>query len=91
MHHSESIWGSDSQVFKPERWLGPDAKQLERFLVTFGKGGRQCIGIKYVDVVIPLPLPNLLTNKFCLVQLSICRIAHRDGQIIQMSGYVSRH
>ncbi|APA11943.1 hypothetical protein SS1G_05491 [Sclerotinia sclerotiorum 1980 UF-70] len=45
VHHSESIWGLDSQVFKPERWLGPDSKQLEKFLVTFGKGGRQCLGI----------------------------------------------
>ncbi|KAM0147064.1 hypothetical protein ACHAPG_010789 [Botrytis cinerea] len=48
MHHSESIWGPDSQVFKPERWLGPDSKQLEKFLVTFGKGARQCIGINLV-------------------------------------------
>lgn len=46
MHYAPEIWGSDAKSFNPDRWLGPDAKQLESHICTFGKGARQCIGIK---------------------------------------------
>ncbi|KAI4242382.1 MAG: hypothetical protein LQ352_007253 [Teloschistes flavicans] len=46
MHEDESIFPNHKE-FKPERWL--DAKgsgsRLERYLVNFGRGTRQCIGI----------------------------------------------
>lgn len=32
--------------FIPERWLGPDAKRLKKYLVPFAKGPRQCLGIE---------------------------------------------
>lgn len=36
--------------FKPERWI--EAKEnnirLDRYMVSFGRGSRQCVGIKYV-------------------------------------------
>ncbi|EON70037.1 hypothetical protein W97_09305 [Coniosporium apollinis CBS 100218] len=35
----------DPEAFIPERWLEPDAKELERHLVVFSKGTRSCIGI----------------------------------------------
>lgn len=37
--------------FKPERWLNgktEDGELLDHWLVTFGKGPRSCLGIKYV-------------------------------------------
>jgi cytochrome P450 len=46
VHYDRDIWGSDAVKFKPERWLTEDAKQLEKYLVTFSKGARQCLGIK---------------------------------------------
>ena len=36
----------DPDRFKPERWLGPDGKRLEKFLIPFNKGPRQCIGME---------------------------------------------
>lgn len=38
----------DPSTFKPERWLDPAAKdkKLDRYLVSFGKGSRQCLGMK---------------------------------------------
>lgn len=37
--------------FRPERWI--EAKQkntrLDRYMVSFGRGSRQCVGIKYVS------------------------------------------
>jgi cytochrome P450 len=36
-------------LFRPERWLEPenDGKRLDKYLVSFGKGSRQCLGMKY--------------------------------------------
>ena len=34
-------------AFRPERWLrGEESKQLEKYLVSFSRGARQCLGIK---------------------------------------------
>ena len=42
VHHDESIF-SDSHSFNPERWITEPG--LRRYLVSFSKGSRQCIGI----------------------------------------------
>ncbi|KAL5325161.1 hypothetical protein ACEPPN_006284 [Leptodophora sp. 'Broadleaf-Isolate-01'] len=45
MHHNETIF-PDSYTFTPERWMDPGAaKKLERYMVTFTRGSRQCIGM----------------------------------------------
>jgi cytochrome P450 len=47
--HDESIF-PDSRSYVPERWLDDaktgDGMPLERFLVSFGRGVRSCLGIK---------------------------------------------
>ncbi|KAF3396638.1 Trichodiene oxygenase [Talaromyces pinophilus] len=35
----------EPHVFKPERWLGPDAARLQRYLISFSRGPRGCLGI----------------------------------------------
>lgn len=35
----------DPDSFKPDRWLQPNARELEHYLVAFGKGTRSCIGL----------------------------------------------
>lgn len=49
INHDEAIF-PDSHSFKPERWLGnrktADGSSLDRFIVSFGKGQRSCLGIK---------------------------------------------
>lgn len=35
----------EPQVFKPERWLGPDAARLQRYLISFSRGPRGCLAI----------------------------------------------
>ncbi|KAI1914338.1 hypothetical protein LOZ61_002239 [Ophidiomyces ophidiicola] len=64
MHHNERIF-PDSYKFLPERWMdSQQRKYLEKYLVAFSKGSRQCVGIKY-DVLLPLSstyVPN--SNKF---------------------------
>ncbi|KAF9875010.1 trichodiene oxygenase [Colletotrichum karsti] len=56
MHHDENVF-PDSHQFKPERWIdenGQRRKDLEKCLLTFSKGSRQCVGINlaYCEVYV---------------------------------------
>jgi len=42
---SEDIFGR-AHEFLPDRWLRPESKDLENWLVAFSKGARSCIGMK---------------------------------------------
>src|SRR6266481_1348189 len=42
---SEEIFAR-AHEFRPDRWLQPDSKVLENYLVVFSKGPRACLGIK---------------------------------------------
>jgi cytochrome P450 len=42
IHHDESIF-PDSKEFRPERWI--EGPRLDRYLVAFSKGSRQCLGM----------------------------------------------
>ncbi|KAF2650213.1 cytochrome P450 [Lophiostoma macrostomum CBS 122681] len=42
--HDETIF-PDSASFHPDRWVGDDAKHLDKYLVAFSKGSRSCLGI----------------------------------------------
>lgn len=59
MHHNEKLFPR-SKDFVPERWLndpkGPDGKQLSRYMVSFGKGTRICLGMQmaYAEIYIAL-------------------------------------
>ncbi len=42
---SEEIFAR-AHEFTPDRWLQPESKALENYLVVFSKGPRACLGIK---------------------------------------------
>ena len=42
IHHDQSIY-PDSKSFIPERWI--ENPRLERYMVSFSKGSRQCLGM----------------------------------------------
>lgn len=44
LHHDEENF-PESRRFMPERWLGSEGRRLDRYLVTFSKGTRSCLGI----------------------------------------------
>lgn len=46
IHRNEDIF-PDGQNFVPERWMDSNSENLEKYLVSFSKGARQCLGIKY--------------------------------------------
>jgi len=43
IHHNESLF-PNSKLFSPERWLTPSAHKLDKYMVSFTAGGRQCLG-----------------------------------------------
>lgn len=55
MHHNETIF-PNSHEFVPERWMDLEKrKYLEKYMVAFTKGSRQCIGMKYVTIPLKIP------------------------------------
>ena len=56
VHNSEAIF-KNPKDFDPDRWLGEDAASLEKWLVSFGKGPRMCMGQKCVHPYAPI-FPN---------------------------------
>jgi cytochrome P450 len=56
IHHDESIF-PDSHEFRPERWI--ENPRLDRYLVSFSKGSRQCLGINLAYAEMYLCLSTL--------------------------------
>ncbi|KAK1478824.1 hypothetical protein CTAM01_14922 [Colletotrichum tamarilloi] len=56
VHHDERVF-PDSHTFKPERWVNDPL--LDRYLVSFGKGGRACLGINLAYAELYLTLAAL--------------------------------
>jgi cytochrome P450 len=44
IHTNETIF-PDPWAFKPERWFGKEGTERRKYLMSFNKGARQCIGI----------------------------------------------
>ncbi|KAK1144850.1 hypothetical protein N8T08_004863 [Aspergillus melleus] len=63
--HDESIF-PDSYTFRPERWLGdplaPDGRKLTRYLVSFGRGTRSCLGINLAYAEMYIAMANIYRN-----------------------------
>ena len=43
-----SVWGASADDFDPDRWLGPLSAGLEKYMTSFYRGTRQCLGMQYV-------------------------------------------
>lgn len=70
VHHNPDIFPNPLE-FMPERWLdesGLRTKGLNGFLLSFSKGSRQCLGIKYVNHIVRL------LNTF--LSILICSLLH---------------
>lgn len=61
VHLDGSIFENPRQ-FKPERWLGGNKQELERFLVPFSKGTRGCVGSHLALMELYLTIGNLFSR-----------------------------
>ena len=46
-----AIFGSEPDEFKPDRWIGGDIKNMDRYMLAFGAGTRTCIGKNVSDLL----------------------------------------
>ncbi|KAI0124105.1 cytochrome P450 [Xylariales sp. AK1849] len=59
IHHNPDIY-PDPFEFRPERWMqGDKSRELERYLVTFSRGSRQCLAIPLAYAELYLCLATL--------------------------------
>jgi Cytochrome P450 len=66
----------DPHSFTPERWLdseGKRRKDLDKYILSFSKGTRQCLGIKYVLPFFPGSMAN--TGSLAYAEIFICLAA----------------
>ncbi|KAI2477912.1 CypX Cytochrome P450 [Pyrenophora tritici-repentis] len=62
VQRDKSIFGNDADAFVPERWLGPQASKMERYMFQFGGGSRTCIGKNISLCEIYKVIPQLLRS-----------------------------
>ena len=60
LHYDESVF-PDPTAFRPERWL--ENPRLDKYLIAFSRGSRQCIGINLAYAEIYLGLATIF-NRF---------------------------
>ncbi len=77
MHDDPKIWPQPS-VFKPERWL-QDGQRLEKYLVPFSKGTRNCAGQTLALAEIYLGLAAL----FRRFEFELFETTRRDIDIVR--------
>nr|POE87787.1 trichodiene oxygenase [Quercus suber] len=58
--HMDADIFSDPQLFDPNRWLG--SERLDRYLVTFSKGTRSCVGINLAYTEMYLGIAAVVRN-----------------------------
>ncbi|KAI9791752.1 MAG: hypothetical protein M1816_003562 [Peltula sp. TS41687] len=78
IHMNENIF-TEPKVFRPDRWLGDETtkRQLERYLVPFSRGSRNCLGMNLAYAEIYLALGNI----FRLYDMSLYETDPSDLEI----------
>jgi benzoate 4-monooxygenase len=46
IHRDTTVWGEDSDSYRPERWFERDSKLLQSSFIPFSYGPRSCVGRK---------------------------------------------
>ncbi|KAK0271801.1 hypothetical protein LTR35_013277 [Friedmanniomyces endolithicus] len=62
LHRDVEIFGQDSKVYRPDRWIEGDAKNMERYMYHFGGGSHLCIGKNLALLEMNKLLPLLLRD-----------------------------
>ncbi|KAJ0412965.1 cytochrome P450 [Aspergillus carlsbadensis] len=44
MHKCKDFFGPDAHEFNPDRWIGPGAKEIDKYFMPFGAGYNSCPG-----------------------------------------------
>ena len=79
INRDRSIFGEDSHLFRPERWLqgAEKVKEMEKNIFTFGYGVRQCLGSRFARLEVqklglqvgPLNNPSIFSPRVLISTL----------------------
>ncbi|KAJ9151979.1 Pisatin demethylase [Pleurostoma richardsiae] len=86
LHRDRAVFGSDADVYRPERWLEDpeEAKRMERYMFQFGGGSHLCIGRNLALLEINKVIPRLLRDyRFELVHPGRELQAHATFFVVQ--------
>jgi cytochrome P450 len=88
MHHNEDVF-PDSRNFNPLRWTqavdDKEQKPLSRYMVSFSKGTRQCLGMHLAYAELYIGLSNMVRR--CNLELFE---TDRDAVVAAMECFVPR-
>ncbi|KAI9854004.1 MAG: hypothetical protein M1813_001595, partial [Trichoglossum hirsutum] len=59
VYHTDEKYFENAFSFLPERWLGDDAKQLDRNMLSFSRGSRNCLGLNLATAELYLTFGHL--------------------------------
>jgi cytochrome P450 len=62
MFHRDARIFEDPYEFRPERWIGQSGRELEKWLLCFSKGTRQCLGLNLAYAELYLILAHLFVR-----------------------------
>ncbi|KIY72730.1 cytochrome P450 [Cylindrobasidium torrendii FP15055 ss-10] len=89
VHYDPDIFESPRE-FHPERWLSTDAAELEKFLVPFGRGSRQCLGLNLAWAELYLIFGNIFRKlDFKMHDTGVEDFAKIKDYFV--TGYAGRH
>ncbi|RMD43689.1 hypothetical protein DV735_g1404, partial [Chaetothyriales sp. CBS 134920] len=60
LHRNKDVFGADAEIYRPERWLEPNAKRMQRYMYQFGGGSHLCLGRNLALYEMNKVLPQLL-------------------------------
>lgn len=62
---------SEPNSFVPERWLGDDSKDLEKWFLVFSRGSRGCLGQKLVSWMFLIVFHSLTVHSVAYLELYV--------------------
>ncbi|KAK4202014.1 putative cytochrome P450 pisatin demethylase-like protein [Triangularia verruculosa] len=62
VQRDKGVFGEDADEFVPERWLGPNAANMQRHMLNFGGGPHMCLGMHISMMEIYKALPELIRD-----------------------------
>jgi len=62
LHRDEGVFGAHPKIYRPERWLKGNAKEMERYMFQFGGGSHLCIGKNLALLEMNKTLPLLIRD-----------------------------
>lgn len=57
LNRHPEVWDRPDE-FDPDRWLSEESSNLEKYMASFNRGARQCLGKECVPVQVPF-------SRFC--------------------------